>query len=81
MRDPKIDRIRRALDQAADTGLTRSELSALFSRNVPKQTLDELLTSLTATGQYETFTTPTGGRPSVRYRRTSPDEERRNKPS
>ncbi|MFI7125860.1 DUF3987 domain-containing protein [Nonomuraea sp. NPDC050153] len=81
MRDPKIDRIRRALDQAADTGLTRSEISALFSRNVPKQTLDELLASLTATGQYEAFTTPTGGRPSVRYRRSSPDEERRNKPS
>ncbi|WP_181448915.1 DUF3987 domain-containing protein [Nonomuraea aridisoli] len=81
MRDPKIDRIRRALDQAADTGLTRSEISALFSRNVPKQTLDELLTSLTATGQYESVTTPTGGRPSVRYRRTSPDEERRNNSS
>ncbi|GGT38370.1 DUF3987 domain-containing protein [Nonomuraea spiralis] len=81
MRDPKIDRIRRALDQAAGTGMTRSEISALFSRNVPKQILDELLTSLTATGQYETFTTPTGGRPSLRYRRTSPDEQRRNKTS
>lgn len=81
MRDPKIDRIRRALDQAADTGLTRSEISGLFSRNLPKQTLDELLTSLTATGHYETVTTPTGGRPSVRYRRTAQDEERRNKPS
>ncbi|MFE3451576.1 hypothetical protein ACFXJ8_21900 [Nonomuraea sp. NPDC059194] len=71
LRDPKIDRIRRALDQAADVGLTRSEISALFSRNVPKQTLDELLASLTASGQYETVTTPTGGRPSIRYRRTT----------
>lgn len=78
MRDPKIDRIRRALDQSADVGLTRSEISGLFSRNVPKQTLDELLASLTATGQYETATTPTGGRPSVRYRRATCDEERRN---
>jgi hypothetical protein len=81
MRDPKIDRIRRALDQAAGTGLTRSEISGLFSRNLPKQTLDELLAGLTASGQYETVTTPTGGRPSVRYRRTTQDEQRRNKPS
>ena len=33
------------------------------------QGLDELLGGLTATGEYEQTTAPTGGRPAVRYRR------------
>ncbi|MEV0994812.1 hypothetical protein [Nonomuraea sp. NPDC050202] len=79
MRDPKLDRLRRHLDQAGDTGLTRSEISALFSRNVPKHALDEMLASLIASGQYAKTSTSTGGRPAVRYRRvealgTMPDE-------
>ncbi|NRQ30681.1 DUF3987 domain-containing protein [Nonomuraea sp. NN258] len=79
MRNPKLDRLRRHLDQAGDAGLTRSEVSALFSRNVPKQALDEMLAALVVSGQYAKVTTPTGGRPAVRYQHvtapgSTPDE-------
>jgi len=78
LRDPRLDRIRRAIDAAGTGGIARTDISALFSRNVTRAQLDELLASLTGTGQYETITVPTGGRPALRYRRTPPpDEERR----
>jgi hypothetical protein len=80
MRDPRLDRIRRAIDSAGPEGIGRTDISGLFSRNVTKQQLDELLATLTATGQYEAITAATGGRPSVRYRRTqeTKKEERTN---
>ena len=68
--DPRQDRIRRAIAAAPD-GLTRTEVSAIFSRNLPKATLDELLDGLVADGQFERCTTPTGGRPSVSFRLVS----------
>lgn len=69
LRDPREDRIRRALDGAGVDGLARTDISALFSRNLPKQALDELLAGLVATGEYEQTTASTGGRPAIRYRR------------
>jgi hypothetical protein len=80
MRDPKLDRIRRAIDTAGPQGIGRTDISGLFSRNVTKQHLDELLATLTATGQYEAAAVPSGGRPAVRYRRTpeTKKEERTN---
>jgi len=72
MRDPRLDRIRRAIDGAGPGGVARSDISALFSRNITRTQLDDLLTTLTATGHYQTLTMPTGGRPALRYRRTSP---------
>lgn len=79
LRDPRLDRIRRAIDGAGAAGLGRTDISGLFSRNVTAAQLDELLASLTDTGHYEAITTPTRGRPSIRYRQTQPtsDEERR----
>lgn len=70
MRDPRIDRVRRAIDGTGPAGLGRTDISALFSRNVTRPQLDELLTTLTATGGYEALTVATGGRPALRYRRT-----------
>jgi hypothetical protein len=80
LRDPRLDRIRRAIDGAGTAGIARTDISALFSRNVTRAQLNELLATLTATGQYETITVPTGGRPSIRYRRTqeTKKEERTN---
>jgi hypothetical protein len=80
MRDPRLDRIRRAIDTAGHEGIGRTDISGLFSRNVTRQQLDELLATLTGTGQYEVFTASTGGRPAVRYRRTpeTKKEERTN---
>ena len=52
-RDPRLDRIRRAVDAAGDAGLSRSAVSGLFSRNLTKEVLDELLAELTADGDYE----------------------------
>lgn len=63
-RDPRADRIRRALDGADPAGLSRSNISALFSRNLPAATLDELLETLTASGEYEPFQQAIRGRPA-----------------
>ena len=64
MRDPKLDRIRRSIDTAGPEGIGRTDISALFSRNVTKQQLDELLNALTGTGQYEAFAAASTGNTS-----------------
>jgi hypothetical protein len=69
-RDPRLDRIRRAVDAAGTAGLSRSAVSGLFSRNLTKEVLDELLVQLVADGAYEESHTATGGRPALMYRRT-----------
>lgn len=71
VRDPRADRIRRALDGVGPAGLNRSTISALFSRNLPAATLDELLETLTASGEYEPFQQATRGRPAQAWRRVS----------
>lgn len=68
-RDPRTDRIVRALDGAGDIGLTQTEISALFSRKLSADVLKELLGELIQTGYYEKFQRPTGGRPADVYRR------------
>ena len=68
-RDPRKDRLTRALDAAAPAGLTRTEISALFSRKLSAAVLDELLAGLTASGEYEVIRALTGGRPSETYRK------------
>jgi hypothetical protein len=72
-RDPRMDRLTRAIAEAGDAGLSRTEISELFNRNLPKVVLDELLADLLDTGRYEEIKDEAGerGRPSVRYRRTS----------
>ena len=68
-RDPRLDRIRRAVDAAGPAGLTRSAVSGLFSRNLTKEVLGELLAQLTGDGEYEEVRQATRGRPAETYRR------------
>ena len=68
-RDPRLDRIKRAIDGAGESGLTRSAVSALFSRNLTKEVLDKLLAEVTADGEYEQARLATRGRPAETYRR------------
>jgi hypothetical protein len=68
LRDPRQDRIRRAVGTAPD-GLSRTEISALFGRNVPKSALDLLLDELVADPEFESVEVRSGGRPATRYRR------------
>jgi hypothetical protein len=79
-RNPRLDRIRRAVSSNGEDGLTRTAISALFSRNVDKPTLDELLAQLTADGTYERFEVRTGGRPAEAYRRKGTTKRRKNQP-
>lgn len=67
LRDPRLDRIRRAVI-ADPQGLTRTDVSALFSRNLPKANLDALLAELVSDGKFEAVEVRTGGRPAMRYR-------------
>jgi hypothetical protein len=71
IRDPRLDRIRRNIDAAGQDGLTRSAISGLFSRNLAKTVLDELLDGLVDTGEYERFDRATGGRPAEAYRKVA----------
>jgi hypothetical protein len=68
-RDPRMDRLTRAVTEAGQAGLTRTQISALFGRNLPSAALDELLAELVASGGYEVIETPTGGRAATVYRR------------
>jgi len=69
VRDPRLGRIRRAIDAAGHGGLTRSAISGLFSRNLTKEVLDELLAQVIADGEYELSRQATKGRPAETYRR------------
>ncbi len=69
LRDPRMDRLTREITAAGDTGLTRTEISGLFGRNLPKALLDELLADLLDGGGYEVTQVQTGGRAAQTYRR------------
>ena len=70
-RDPRMDRLTRALTAAGEAGLTLTAISALFSRNLPAAVLAELLGELLASRSYEEIQAQTGGRAATLYRRTS----------
>ena len=53
LRDPKLDRLARAVTAGGAVGLTRTEVSAVFGRNVRAAVLDELTAELVADGDYE----------------------------
>lgn len=62
-RDPRFDRLVRALDAAGAKGMTRTQIFGLFSRNVEKKVLDQMLAELVESGDCEVAKIPTGGRP------------------
>jgi hypothetical protein len=73
-KDPRLDRIKRAVD-ARETGLTRTEISDLFGRNLSAAVLGELIAVLTSQG-YEEVPLPGGrGRNPVVLRRTKETKE------
>lgn len=65
--DPRLDRIRRAVIAAGDDGMSNTEVSALFSRNLPKKVLTELLDQLIDSEGFKAAEVSTGGRPATRY--------------
>jgi Mg-chelatase subunit ChlI len=67
-RNPDLDKIRRAVGGAGADGLSRSEISALFSRNKPVAALDALLAELMDGDGFEKFLRKTQGRPAEAYR-------------
>ena len=69
LRDPRMERLTREVTAAGQAGLTRTDISALFGRNLPKALLDELLADLVDGGGYEVLQVQTAGRPSQAYRR------------
>lgn len=68
-RNPQLDRIQRAIDAAGEHGLTKTEVTGLFSRNLAGSKLDALLGELLGDDTYEESERRTGGRPAKTYRR------------
>jgi len=65
--DAKFDRLMRALLASGERGMTRTEISKLFSRNLKRSELEELLFEVTRDGRFEVQKLPTGGRPVEKY--------------
>ena len=68
-RDPRMDKLTWRVDATRAVGMTRTEISALFGRNLKKDVLGELLDRLLSGGEYEEIPSETGGRPAQRYRK------------
>jgi hypothetical protein len=67
--DARLDRIRRAVIDAGGDGLSRTEISGLFSRNLAADVLNELLDRLLEDHDFELAERPTAGRTATHYRR------------
>lgn len=65
--NPRAERIAKALRAAGERGLSRSELSALFGRNLPAKQLDVALADVPGV-EMEKQQSRSGGRPALRYR-------------
>jgi hypothetical protein len=78
-RDPRLDRIRRALHDDA-SGLSRTEISGLFGRNLAAHVLDELLSTLCGSGDFERaeVRAPGQGRNVTLYRPTTKETKETN---
>ena len=68
--DARLDRLYAAIAEAGERGLSRTDVSGLFSRNLRAEVLDELLSQLVQRELVEQFSETTDGRPATRYRRT-----------
>jgi hypothetical protein len=62
LRDPRLDRLARAVAAAGEPGLARTAISGLFGHHVTKAELDHLVNDLVALGGYEAAYAQTGGR-------------------
>jgi hypothetical protein len=69
-----LARLRRAVDAAGPTGLSRNEIGALFGRHKPRAAIDELCRQLLTDPDYIERTEPTKGRPVVRLVRVKRDK-------
>jgi len=65
--DPVADRIMEGLEEVADGGLTRTQLSALFSRHVSAMRMDITLKTLEEKGFIRFEKVETGGGPATVY--------------
>ena len=64
-----MERLAREVTAAGGAGLTRTQISALFGRNLRAGLLGELLDELLNGGGYEVIEVRSGGRPAQAYRR------------
>jgi hypothetical protein len=62
-RDVRLDKLRRAVDEAGEDGLALDQISELFGRHLPKEDREELITKLLGDSAYTRRQVPTGGRP------------------
>jgi hypothetical protein len=62
--DPVADTILRSLRQAGDDGLTRTQISTVFGRNLDAARLALALSTLERTGKATKTVRDTGGRPA-----------------
>ena len=71
--DPDLETLADAVD-ATPVGLTGTQIRDLFSRHKSAAEIRELIEALRATGNYDTFTEQTGGRPVTYLRRIEETE-------
>ena len=71
-RDPHLDRLRRAVDEAYPDGLSGEQVQDLFNRHLGKAALRKLVGRLCEEEEYEKVRIPTGGRPREELRRVVP---------
>lgn len=65
VRDPQLDKLRRAVDEAGQAGLDRTQARIIFSGKLTQSEMDELIARLTADGSYTAESIPTGGKPKT----------------
>ena len=71
-RDPRVDKIQRAIDESPGACLTRSQISGLFGRNLTAGRLDELLDVLLIDETFQMIGVETAGRTAQTYLRVKP---------
>jgi hypothetical protein len=71
-RDPRLDRLRRAVDEAYPAGLSGEQVRDIFNRHLTKAELLRLVKRLCEEDEYEKSKVPTGGRPREELRRVEP---------
>ena len=77
--DPRLDKVMAALDEAGPAGLTRSAVSALFSRNLSKDALADLLERLEALPGVERAERTGAGRTATIWRLAETKETKETK--